>query len=192
MIDPFRRVILAGTDFGNALVVNIDAVYSYCLSDIPNMGCHELTYTNISKLRFLGNWEDRTLGDKVKSYIRYILNEMQAFTKQKFICTSQFDCGEMSRPESLFRQVVLLYREHGARVKPSLIVGANFKLVAFWNYSRLKPPLDNKEVGFVILELFVLVISRDEELTVCIAPVVLSWSRQEVDKFSQKLIRRFI
>jgi len=51
----FRRVILAGTDFGNALVVNIDAVYSYCLSDIPNMGCHELTYTNISKLRLLGN-----------------------------------------------------------------------------------------------------------------------------------------
>ena len=97
----------------------------------------------------------------------------------------------MSRAESLFRQVVLLYGEHGASVKASSIVGANFKLVAFWDYARLKAPLDNEEVGFIILEFFVLIVARHEELTVGIAPVVLSCSRQEVDKFSQKLKRRF-
>ena len=88
MFDPFRRVILTGTDFWNALVVDKDAVYSYCLADIPNMGCHELTYSNISKLRFLGNGEDGTLSDKVKRYIWDILDEMKAFSKRKFVCTS--------------------------------------------------------------------------------------------------------
>ena len=67
------------------------------------------------------------------------------------------------------------------------IVWTDLKFVAFQNDSRLKSPFNNEVISFIIVEVFVLVVTRHEEFAIFAALIVFCSSWKEVDEFSKKL-----